>query len=263
MAQTTATSPSTIVDDATVGTVAWTNPDNAKVSDDVWATASIFEGEDILDSSVKIVKADGTIGTTNKASGTSWSATEAYFSYGSSSDLWGETWTAENINDVDFGIVLSVIDQGVISHYLKATNFGFSIPTGATINGILAEIERKKIIGGNATASVDHIRITVYYTEGVSSISSSISASISSSPSISISASISSSPSISISASISTSPSTSISSSLSSSPSPSTISGKILGRNNDTGIIMGVRYGIILGRNNDTGVIVGTRLRKR
>ena len=31
-----------------------------------------------------------------------------------------------------------------ISHYLKATNFGFSIPTGATINGIVVEIERKQ-----------------------------------------------------------------------------------------------------------------------
>ena len=28
------------------------------------------------------------------------------------------------------------------SHYLKATNFGFSIPSGATINGILVEFER-------------------------------------------------------------------------------------------------------------------------
>lgn len=29
------------------------------------------------------------------------------------------------------------------SHYLKATNFGFTVPSGATINGITVEIERK------------------------------------------------------------------------------------------------------------------------
>ena len=36
-----AISPGTMADDATVGTVAWTNPDNAKVSDNVYATESI------------------------------------------------------------------------------------------------------------------------------------------------------------------------------------------------------------------------------
>lgn len=30
-----------------------------------------------------------------------------------------------------------------VSHYLKATNFGFSVPAGATITGITVEIERK------------------------------------------------------------------------------------------------------------------------
>lgn len=30
-----------------------------------------------------------------------------------------------------------------ITHYLKCTNFGFSIPSGATINGVTVEIERK------------------------------------------------------------------------------------------------------------------------
>lgn len=29
-----------------------------------------------------------------------------------------------------------------VSHYLKGTNFGFSIPAGATINGIMVEIKR-------------------------------------------------------------------------------------------------------------------------
>lgn len=29
-----------------------------------------------------------------------------------------------------------------LSHYLKCTNFGFSVPSGATINGIVVEIER-------------------------------------------------------------------------------------------------------------------------
>ena len=157
-------SPGTMADDATVGTVSWTNPDNAKVSDNVYAVIgdqnitshylkatnfgfSIPTGATIngilveierkasssvrvKDSSVKIVKADSTLGSTNKAYiNDLWPNTDAYKSYGSSSDLWDETWTAENINDVDFGVVLSAIN---------------------TIS---------------TTFSVDHIRITVYYTE--------------------------------------------------------------------------------------------------
>ena len=79
------------------------------------------------DNEVKIVKSDGTLGTQNKAAGVSSfpNSPAAYISYGSSSDLWGETWTAEDINDVDFGTVISAI-------------------------------------GGNA--NVDHIRITITYT---------------------------------------------------------------------------------------------------
>lgn len=163
-------SPGTMADDATVGTVAWNNPDNAKVSDGAffpqsgYATA-IFTQDAPTDSSIKIVKSDGTFGTTNKASATQWTTTDTYISYGSSSDLWGEIWSSADINDIDFGVVLSASDGAATTHYLKATNFGFSIPTGATINGILVEVERSwNDIGGNFTAYVDHIRITVTYT---------------------------------------------------------------------------------------------------
>jgi hypothetical protein len=169
MANTIATSPGTMADDATVGTIAWTNPDNAKVSDDVYATFTVngnatshylkatnfgfsiptgatingilveiekkcnvyLGSKTIFDSSIKIVKSDGTIGSTDKSVGTLWSDTEAYVSYGSSSDSWGETWDSTKINDVDFGMVISVISNG-------------SYPS---------------------IAYIDHIRITVYYTE--------------------------------------------------------------------------------------------------
>jgi len=71
-------SPGTVVDDSAVGAIAWSNPDNAKVSDNAYATIYLASG-----------------------GGTQY------------------------------------------SHYLKATNFGFAIPAGATINGILVEDECK------------------------------------------------------------------------------------------------------------------------
>jgi hypothetical protein len=160
-------SPGTMADDATVGTETWSNVDNAKVSDNVYALVTGLDPENTSgapwDKYVRIVKSNGNLGTENKAQ-EDWSHIEKYVSYGGSSDLWSETWTSEDINNVNFGVVVSAW-YILTSHYLKATNFSFTIPTGATINGILVEIEKKRS-GTDATANVDHIRITVYYTAG-------------------------------------------------------------------------------------------------
>lgn len=159
-----------------VGSVTWLNVNNAKVSDSSYTTNSYdtgnFPPRFTRDLSIKIVKSDSSLGSTDKAdTGTNWSSTESYFSYGGNTDLWGETWTANDINDSDFGVVIAIKNYGLggilenASHYLKATNFGFAIPSGATINGILLEIQKKSTEAGNViTANINHIRITVYYT---------------------------------------------------------------------------------------------------
>jgi hypothetical protein len=161
-------SPGTVVDDATVGTVVWIDPNNAKASDNAYASAAnvntalyshylkatnfgfsiptgatingiVVEiekkrgGYSVFDEVVSIVKANGTIGTTNKAINANWGTTDTYASYGSSSDLWGETWSSTDINNTNYGMVLEA-----------------SLRAG--------------IDGLQSTAYVDHIRITVYYT---------------------------------------------------------------------------------------------------
>ena len=163
MADTGWQSPGTMAVDTTIGSDNWTDPDNAKVSDDSNTIASGFDGSHsyylkatnfgfsipsgatingilisierftnqssgLTDYEIKIVKANGSIGTTNKSAGATWSTTETYYEYGGSSDLWGETWGESDIEDVDFGVVLSTT---------------FSV---------------------FEVASVDHIRIKVYYT---------------------------------------------------------------------------------------------------
>lgn len=174
MAQTAATSPGTMADDASVGADDWASPNNAKVSDNTRSQASAVSGTvishylkatnfgftiptnatingilveiekskqgsgspSVVDSEVKIVKSDGSIGTTNKADvSTEWpsTASETYISYGGSSDLWGESWTYSDINNSNFGIVIS-------------TSMTWSNPF-------------------SASANVDHIRITITYTE--------------------------------------------------------------------------------------------------
>lgn len=167
-----ALSPSVASDDATVGTITWDKADDVKISDQIYAAAtstsaithyikanqfgfsipvnSIINGitvevqkmsdysDPILnnytrDFQVSLVKSDSSIGLENKADAvTNWDTSEKYVSYGSSSDLWSETWTANDINNNNFGVVFSA-------------NVG---------GGVLP-----------VTAYVDHIRITVDYTE--------------------------------------------------------------------------------------------------
>jgi len=55
-------------------------------------------------------------------------------------------WGSESnitANDGAYASVSGVAGSNVDSYYLRATSFGFAIPTGSTINGIQLEIERK------------------------------------------------------------------------------------------------------------------------
>ena len=164
-----ANSPGTMADDATVGTVAWSNPDRAKSLADGNATAvlsslgvshylkatnfgfSIPTGATIdgilaeinknfaggyfpKDNSVKIVTSDGTLGSEDKANTDNWPF-GTYISYGASNDLWNESWSDTDINDADFGVVISAKDT----------------------------------TGNKLYPFICHIRITVYYTEAETS----------------------------------------------------------------------------------------------
>jgi len=137
--------PGTGASDASVGVTAWTNPGNISADDGVYATCtsnspqylkatnfgfSIPDGATIdgievkiqlfrtgprvhTVSNVRMVKADGSISTTNRASdNTVINTTETENTYGGDSILWGETWTAADINDADFGVVFNSAPGG-------------------------------------------------------------------------------------------------------------------------------------------------------
>jgi hypothetical protein len=159
-------SPGTVVSDDAVGTVAWSNPSNAKASDDSYAVCSVLDYfGSITDKVVKLVDETGSIvGDNNADTNTSWSHYDTTASYGGSDDLWNVTWTDTDINDSDFGVVLQATVSND-SEYLKATNFDFSIPSGSTIDGIEVQIEKKFSDQALFNAYVDHIQIKVYYTE--------------------------------------------------------------------------------------------------
>lgn len=56
-------------------------------------------------------------------------------------NAWSNVSNATTSNDTYATATLDTFTAG--THYLKATNFGFSIPSGATINGIVAAVEGK------------------------------------------------------------------------------------------------------------------------
>jgi hypothetical protein len=85
------------------------------------------------DNEVRILKNGSIIGNNNAVT-SNWNNTSsfAYTTYGSSTDLWGTTWTPADINLAAFG-------------------FAFSVVAHTT----------------NVTASVDHIKVTVYTDSGI------------------------------------------------------------------------------------------------
>lgn len=141
----------------------WTNSENAAASDNVFATSSIEFGEGPLlqatnfgftipsgatitgivvewekkkagggamsDGQSRIIKG-GSTGTENKAQGDWTTSDNTYYTYGSASDVWGETWTADDINASDFGAAISGTES----------------------------------LGNIHELSIDHVRITVHYT---------------------------------------------------------------------------------------------------
>ena len=139
----------------------WVTPENAELSDDIYSTVSLglFNPNSkyltvtgfgfslsvravvlgikidierstaigITDYSIKIIKG-GSISGDEKATATAWAASDQYDTYGSSTDLWGLTWSASDINGSDFGIAIA-------AHRTS----------------------------GAGTAKIDHVRTTVYY----------------------------------------------------------------------------------------------------
>lgn len=169
MADTGWKSPGTVANDASVGTVAWINMDNVKVSDNNRAYANPLNTDDvshylkatnfdfsvpdgalingilveiektsensnegIRDYSIKIVKSDGSLGTVNKKKNDSWPTMfdEVISQYGASVDLWDESWSASDLNNSNFGVVISAYNNNDPDSY----------------------------------AYIDHIKIKVYYT---------------------------------------------------------------------------------------------------
>lgn len=172
MTATSATSPGTARSDTTLGgAVAWSNPTNVAASDNSRATAALnnqtsealyafdfnfaIPGHATIDGITVAVEKSRTAGTgtlidnlirlvragriqasgDNKASSTAWTGSDATTTYGASDDVWGWDWTPADINSPQFGVIIAAQETASLA----------------------------------ATAGIDHITVTVTYTDGYSS----------------------------------------------------------------------------------------------
>ena len=64
-------------------------------------------GNDVRDSIVRLMKSGTLDGSNKAATSTEWPSANTAASYGANNDLWGTTWTADDINAANFGVALS------------------------------------------------------------------------------------------------------------------------------------------------------------
>lgn len=140
---------------------------------DVWRSASGNSGGNAAkDSEVKIVKSNGSVGALNKALSATWQTSKTDITYGSSQDLWNETWTPTDINSSNFGAVIAVTGSGAstnrtasvdyisitVSYHLK-TFFIFNIAAPSETNpSLLGSLDNGQTVsaGLNAVATAEN-----------------------------------------------------------------------------------------------------------
>ena len=104
------------------------------------------------DSTIKLVKNSIPSGA-NRAMLTPWPTSAAYYNYGSSSDLWGNTWAPTDINVSTFGV------------YLKIYNMDGNVTTTPSVNHIRITIDYTMPTGVHYSVSAFPSAMNVYQTE--------------------------------------------------------------------------------------------------
>tara|TARA_R100000808_G_scaffold3310_1_gene11864 strand:- start:1370 stop:5290 length:3921 start_codon:yes stop_codon:yes gene_type:complete len=136
---------------------------------------SVDAGSDVTDKLVQLVVGGSLVGNNKADTGTAWGTSDATANYGGATDLWGLTPSRSQVVASDFGVEIRATkgtststrqaridhvtitihyDTNETSDYLDVQNFGFDIPTGATINGIIVSVERKSNTGTVKDASL-------------------------------------------------------------------------------------------------------------
>lgn len=148
------------------GNSQWNNVSYVTAEDLAEADIDMHNPGHIKDVAARLLFPDGNLGVVDKSITTSWTAIPTYVSYGG--DTWKTDLTAKEVNDPKFGFALQVGNSVLSSQFLRASDFGFRIPSDATITGITVGVKRREALsGGNPDTMVgyvNHIRMSVCYT---------------------------------------------------------------------------------------------------
>ena len=149
----------TFANDATVGMSDWISETNVQFDDNVDTFAELLDVNNQFHS-IRLVK-NGVIDGNNPGVGF---VTSSFYTYtfGGQNDLWGLTLTKADIEASNFGVVVAMQNslETVITKYLKVTNFGFTLPADAIINGVEVNVKARTSV---ADASIDYVSMKVYY----------------------------------------------------------------------------------------------------
>lgn len=131
----------------------WDNPNNLLLSDGAYATNDEITTGKV---NIQLSKNDGDdFGTVISETFTSTETTETL---GSSTTLWGYSWTGANLKN---NLVLRVYGDDGQDHVINMEGFDFStVADTAIVTGIEVNVEAKFVSG---TLSIDYISMKVYY----------------------------------------------------------------------------------------------------
>lgn len=188
---------------AGIGSVAWSNPGDAVSNDDVYASATVdgtitnylqctsyglsiptgatIEGITVnverkssrtqnggsQDAAMRIIKG-GVVGTVDRSSGTVYTTADATEPHGGATDLWGETWTAADINAANFGAAFAATkpDPGGLAHTITVDVVEITIsytPAPAVVSMVRADSD---------PTSAASVRWTVTFDQAVTGVDS-------------------------------------------------------------------------------------------
>jgi len=139
--------------DPSVGDTAWSNPTNIEIEEN-YAENSVM---DLVKGAYLTLVKGGVV--QGDVKGVSYGAPTTVGR--GSTDMWGLSLTPADVN-ADFGCVFQVKGDRTDTNYLKALNFGFTVPDEATIVGI--EVVVSSSSGGVANQTfVRYIKMKVHY----------------------------------------------------------------------------------------------------
>ncbi|MFA7244068.1 MAG: hypothetical protein WC080_02170 [Patescibacteria group bacterium] len=109
-------------------------PTNATVTGIKMEAKRMGSSPPVSDDIIEIIKS-GTIGGTNQSADALWSGTEDYVPFGGDGNLWGLTWTPNDVNDSSFGVAMTIKKitpsvSNAIINYVRGTIY-YSIPSSA------------------------------------------------------------------------------------------------------------------------------------